>query len=126
MHRILKQIVIDGISKWDEKRIKDQMPSWRSQLQGLGLTSYDHSLRLLQRSVEGCINDKNNHWIFDSSHKESKCEYRVGYKPLEGDFYKNFYHRPMFYFERYPVGYRTISQLNQVKVNLEIFFYVKK
>ena len=88
MHRILKQIVIDGISKWDEKRIKDQMPSWRSQLQGLGLTSYDHSLRLLQRSVEGCINDKNNHWIFDSSHKESKCEYRVGYKPLEGDFTK--------------------------------------
>jgi hypothetical protein len=80
--------VIDGISKWDEKRIKDQMPSWRSQLQGLGLTSYDHSLRLLQRSVEGCINDKNNHWIFDSSHKESKCEYRVGYKPLEGDFTK--------------------------------------
>ena len=80
----MNQIVIDGINKWDEKKIIDQIPYWQSQLQGLGLTNYDQPLSLLQRSVDACIRDKKNHWIFDSSHKDSKCEYRIGYKPLKG------------------------------------------
>jgi ATP-dependent exoDNAse (exonuclease V) beta subunit len=84
LHRILNQIVIDGINKWDEKKIIDQIPHWQSQLQGLGLTNYDQPLSLLQRSVDACIRDKKNHWIFDSSHKDSKCEYRIGYKSLKG------------------------------------------
>ena len=84
LHRILNQIVIDGIHKWDERKIIDQTPHWQSQLQGLGLTNYDQPLSLLQRSVDACIRDKKNHWIFDSSHKDSKCEYRIGYKSLKG------------------------------------------
>ena len=61
----------------------DQTPYWQSQLQGLGLTDYDQPLSLLQRSVEACIKDKNNHWIFDSTHENSKCEYRIGHRSLK-------------------------------------------
>ena len=83
LHRILRQLVLDGINKWNKKRIMDQTPYWQSQLQGLGLTDYDQPLSLLQRSVEACIKDKNNHWIFDSTHENSKCEYRIGHRSLK-------------------------------------------
>ena len=81
LHRTLRQLVVDGISNWDEKRIQDQIPFWQSQLQNLGLTSYDQPLSLLKRAILGCLQNQKNHWIFESTHEESKCEFVVGYKP---------------------------------------------
>ena len=80
LHRILRQLVVNGINCWDANRIHNQTSFWRSQLQNLGLINYDQPLDLLKRAVLGCLKDKDNHWIFESTHKESKCEFAIGYQ----------------------------------------------
>ena len=83
LHRTLRQLVLDGIDKWDNKRIQDQRPFWQSQLQQLGVINYDQPLILLERAINGCLKDKKNHWIFESSHQESRHEYAIGYQGLK-------------------------------------------
>ena len=88
LHRILRQLALEGIDKWDTRRIQDQRPFWQSQLQQLGIINCDQPLILLERAINGCLKDEKNHWIFESCHQKSKCEYAIGYQELKnGEFH---------------------------------------
>jgi ATP-dependent exoDNAse (exonuclease V) beta subunit len=85
LHRILRQMVIEGADNWNNKRIIGQLPFWKVQLQHLGLTKFDEPLALLQRAVTNCLEDESALWLLNHQHQESQCEYGIGYLSHTGE-----------------------------------------
>tara|TARA_R110001592_G_scaffold260282_1_gene524729 strand:- start:53839 stop:57324 length:3486 start_codon:yes stop_codon:yes gene_type:complete len=85
LHRILRQIVMQGVANWNNKRVIDQLPFWKVQLQHLGLTKFDEPLALLQRAATNCLEDESALWLLNHQHLESQCEYSIGYLSQNGE-----------------------------------------
>lgn len=85
LHRILRQVAIDGVENWNTKRIIHQLPFWKVQLQSLGVTEPEEPLALLQRAITNCLTDESAQWLLSHQHPESKCEYAIGYLSLNGE-----------------------------------------
>jgi ATP-dependent helicase/nuclease subunit A len=85
LHRVLRQVAIDGVENWNTERIIDQLPFWKIQLQSLGITELEQPLALLQRAITNCLSDESAQWLLSHQHSESKYEYAIGYLSINGD-----------------------------------------
>lgn len=79
LHRILRQLVLEGIDNWSIGDIENRQKFWAIQLQQLGITAVDAPLALLQRAVTNCLKDETARWLLSHEHLESQCEYALGY-----------------------------------------------
>ena len=79
LHRILRQITLQGIANWGSARIEKQTPRWSAQLRQLGVDDTEAATKLLQEAVRNVLTDEDNHWLLDNSHDDSQCEYPLGY-----------------------------------------------
>jgi ATP-dependent exoDNAse (exonuclease V) beta subunit len=76
IHRVLCQITEDGIGHWDNARIERQRPSWRVQLQNMGV-SHNHlqaALEGVERGVINTLEDPTGRWLLNNQHRDSHCE----------------------------------------------------
>ncbi|TNE80651.1 MAG: DNA helicase UvrD, partial [Gammaproteobacteria bacterium] len=85
MHRILRQIVMEGMEHWSETTIPERLPFWDIQLRQLGIVDTREPLAQLQRAVANCLSDATARWILDRSHSQSACEYALAYSDLSGE-----------------------------------------
>jgi len=79
LHRVLRQIVLDGIENWTVNTIQERLPFWKTQLQQLGVTALDAPLSLIQKAVNNCLKDETARWLLNNQHQNSFCEYSIGY-----------------------------------------------
>ena len=79
LHRVLQQIVLEGIENWTTATITERMPFWKTQLQQLGISALDKPLALIQKAVKNCLEDETAHWLLNNQHQNSYCEYSIGY-----------------------------------------------
>ncbi len=81
IHRILRQIVIDGIDKWDIDKINRQKPFWRSQLSQMGVSDdlTGEAIGRIELAITQILSDTTGKWILDSSHQDSACELSLNY-----------------------------------------------
>ena len=85
LHRILRQLVLEGIDNWNVGDIENRQKFWAIQLQQLGVTAVDTPLALLQRAVTNCLKDDTARWLLNHEHSESQCEYALGYIAVNGE-----------------------------------------
>ena len=79
LHRILRQITLEGVDSWHTKTIKLRQPFWAIQLQQLGTIETQPALDVLKQSVEKTLADPQAQWILNNKHQDSQCEYELGY-----------------------------------------------
>ena len=84
LHRVLQQIVLEGIDYWTETTISNRQPFWKIQLQQLGVTELEKPLALIQRAVKNCLEDETANWLLSNSHQDGHCEYKIGYIGANG------------------------------------------
>ncbi|WP_461481686.1 UvrD-helicase domain-containing protein [Porticoccus sp.] len=84
LHRILRQIAVEGIANWSEGTILQRLPFWDIQLRQLGLSDTAEPLQQLQQGVRNCLADQTANWILDNSHPHSACEQAIGYRDATG------------------------------------------
>jgi ATP-dependent helicase/nuclease subunit A len=85
LHRILQQIVIEGIDQWSTETIQQRMPFWKIQLRQLGLCDTSAPLAILAKAVENCLSDPTARWILDNRHQDSATELAIGYMSPNGE-----------------------------------------
>jgi len=85
LHRILRQLVLEGIDNWKIGDIEHRRKFWQTQLQQLGVTAVNTPLALLQRAVTNCLEDETARWLLNHEHSESQCEYALGYIAANGE-----------------------------------------
>lgn len=89
MHRILRQIVLEGLNQWDINSIESRKLFWEIQLKTLGVTAIDgalnNALGLLQRGISNCLKDETGRWLLSHQHLDSRCEFALGYTALTGE-----------------------------------------
>ncbi len=85
LHRILQQIVIEGIDQWSTATIQQRMPLWKIQLRQLGLCDTSAPLAVLAKAVENCLTDPTARWILDNRHQDSATELAIGYMAPNGE-----------------------------------------
>ncbi|WP_438951799.1 UvrD-helicase domain-containing protein [Porticoccus sp.] len=85
LHRILRQMVIDGIDQWSTSTIRQRMPFWNIQLRQLGLCDTTSPLAVLERAVENCLSDPTARWILDNRHPDSATELAIDYIAANGE-----------------------------------------
>jgi len=85
LHRILRQIALEGIETWNEQTVRQRMPFWDMQLRRLGLAETSLPLDTLERAVSNCLTDASARWILDNRHPQSACEYAIGYQDEDGE-----------------------------------------
>jgi len=79
LHRILRQIALEGVNHWSVETIEERLPFWDIQLRQLGLSDTSEPLQHLQLAVKNCLADQTAQWILDNTHPHSACEYALGY-----------------------------------------------
>ena len=79
LHRILRQMVVEGVNTWDLGTIDSRKPFWNIQLRQLGITQTDEALGLISRAVSNCLESETAQWLLNSQHTDSQCEYAIGY-----------------------------------------------
>lgn len=84
LHRVLQQMVQEGIENWTETTIINRQPFWKIQLQQLGVSELEEPLTLIQRGIKNCLNDETANWLLSDSHQDSLCEYKIGYIGANG------------------------------------------
>ncbi|MEH6466762.1 MAG: 3'-5' exonuclease, partial [Porticoccus sp.] len=84
LHRILRQIVVEGVSTWNLDTINSRKPFWDIQLRQLGITQTDEALGLISRAVSSCLENETSQWLLNSQHTDSQCEYAIGYITEKG------------------------------------------
>jgi len=84
LHRVLQQIVLEGIDYWTETTISNRQPFWKIQLQQLGVTELEKPLALIHRAVKNCLEDETANWLLSNSHQDGHCEYKIGYIGANG------------------------------------------
>lgn len=85
LHRILQQIVIEGVDQWSTATIQQRMPFWKIQLRQLGLHDTTAPLAVLAQAVENCLTDPTARWILDNRHPDSATELAIGYMAPNGE-----------------------------------------
>lgn len=84
LHRVLRQIALDGIENWTTDTLNQRLPFWRMQLQQLGLPSTERPLAVITRAVTNCLDDETARWLLSNHHNECQCEYSLGYVTDDG------------------------------------------
>ena len=84
LHRILRQIVSEGLSTWSADKIKQRRPFWDIQLRQLGVYQTNEPLCILERAINKCLTDDKAKWLLDDRHPQSQCEYAVGFYSQHG------------------------------------------
>jgi ATP-dependent helicase/nuclease subunit A len=84
LHRILRQIVMEGINTWNLDTIDSRKPFWDSQLRQLGVNQTGEALGLMCRAMTRCLQSDIAQWILSNQHTESLCEYTIGYISPDG------------------------------------------
>lgn len=75
-HRTLRQLVLDGVEKWDPERIAQQHSFWQAQARQLGLPE-TKTVELVQELTDTIVRLRDNaqaQWILDNRHQDSQCE----------------------------------------------------
>lgn len=85
LHRILRQLVLEGIDNWKIGDVEHRQQFWAIQLQQLGITPVEHPLALLKRAISNCLKDETARWLLNHGHSESQCEYALGYIAANGE-----------------------------------------
>lgn len=85
LHRILRQLVLDGIDNWKVGDVEHRQQFWAIQLQQLGVTPVEHPLALLKKAITNCLKDETARWLLSHEHSESQCEYALGYIAENGE-----------------------------------------
>ena len=78
VHQALKQIANDGISQWDENRVRRNRPSWLSALASLGVPAdeLNKAATRVETALLQAIKDERGKWLLDR-HDSSECEYSI-------------------------------------------------
>jgi ATP-dependent exoDNAse (exonuclease V) beta subunit len=79
LHRILRQITLEGAQQWTQQTIRQRGPYWEAQLRQLGVTDHNDALTKLIQAVEKTLSDPKATWLLDHDHKDSQCEFALGY-----------------------------------------------
>ncbi|MEZ5528963.1 MAG: UvrD-helicase domain-containing protein [Porticoccaceae bacterium] len=84
LHRILRQITLEGLEQWSQATIRERLPFWEVQLRQLGLVETAEPLQRLQQAVSNCLGDDTARWLLDHRHPRSHCEFPLGYSGADG------------------------------------------
>jgi ATP-dependent helicase/nuclease subunit A len=79
LHRILRQIVVEGFNTWNLDTINNRKPFWNIQLRQLGVNQTGEAVGLMCRAITNCLQSDTAQWILSKQHAESQCEYAIGY-----------------------------------------------
>lgn len=79
LHRILRQIVVEGVNTWNLDTIDSRKPFWDIQLRQLGVSQTEEALGLMSRAITNCLQSETAQWILSNQYAESQCEFAVGY-----------------------------------------------
>ena len=85
LHRILRQIVMEGLDTWNLDTIQGRQPFWRIQLRQLGVCQTDEPLVMISRAVSHCLQNDTARWLLSNKHAQSQCEYAIGYTTHNGE-----------------------------------------
>jgi len=85
LHRILRQIVSEGLSSWNAEKIIQRRPFWDIQLRQLGVSQTGEALCILESAINKCLIDDKAKWLLDNRHSQSQCEYAVGFSAPNGE-----------------------------------------
>lgn len=79
IHRVLWQIVQDGINTWNTGKVQQQLPLWKQNLRQLGLESLliDNALEMVQKAINNTLNDQFAKNILSNQHLESYNEWQL-------------------------------------------------
>ena len=81
VHQILKRLAEQPLPIDCKAWCVQQAPSWRLQLQQLGLAQ-DHleqGLARVERLIRNCLEDQRGRWLLDYSHQQSACELPISF-----------------------------------------------
>ena len=84
LHRILRQIALEGLEQWSLEMIEQRLPFWDIQLRQLGLSDTKEPLQHIQLAVKNCLADETAQWILDNRHPHSACEFALGFTDTSG------------------------------------------
>jgi ATP-dependent helicase/nuclease subunit A len=78
VHQVLKNIADDGISAWNEDKIKKNRPSYSSALASLGVPAdeLNKAVNRVEAALLHAIEDERGKWLLDK-HDSSACEYSI-------------------------------------------------
>ena len=78
LHRTLKQIANEGLTKWTEQRIAQLPTAWAAQLKEQGILASSAELDSLEDAIQRMLADPKGQWILHS-HDQAQCEQALGY-----------------------------------------------
>jgi len=78
VHQVLKNIADDGISAWNEEKIRRNRPSYLSALASLGVSASElnKAADRVETALLHAIKDERGKWLLDT-HSNSACEYSI-------------------------------------------------
>ena len=81
VHRWLNRIVQSGSDTWDESRLKNERPKWRTALLSMGMSSDGDELDVAVKSIEKALmnvfSDPTGRWLLDTRHTDAQAEFRL-------------------------------------------------
>ncbi len=79
VHGMLQRICQQGLPHWDEKRISELRPYYRTSLlrHGVMQEEVDAAAERIEKSLLLTLQDQRGRWIVDNKHQDSLCEYAL-------------------------------------------------
>ncbi len=79
LHRIIRQMTLQGIAQWRKTPVSEREASWVSQLRQMGVADIAKAVQLLMQASDNILADEQHHWLLDNRAESSLCEYPIGY-----------------------------------------------
>jgi ATP-dependent helicase/nuclease subunit A len=79
VHLALQQITDSGYQTWNQERIEQQIPFWRSQLihHGIAKAQLDNAIEKVINAIKSTLDDEVGCWILDNTHEKSATELAI-------------------------------------------------
>ena len=79
VHALLQRIAQQGLQHWNESRIGELRPYYRTSLlrHGVMQEEVDAAAERVEQSLLLTLNDQRGRWIVDDKHQDSQCEYAI-------------------------------------------------
>ncbi|MDX1252653.1 MAG: UvrD-helicase domain-containing protein [Gammaproteobacteria bacterium] len=79
VHRILRQIAMQGPDSWGAARIAAQRPTYRTLLAqlGVGTAELGQAVQQVETALARTLKDQRGRWLLDNTHHDSRCEYAL-------------------------------------------------
>jgi ATP-dependent exoDNAse (exonuclease V) beta subunit len=86
VHRLLQQISLDGLAKWEISQLANKQPIFRCLLQQLGVTgtSLANCANSVEKALSNMLGDPRGRWLFNPCHQEAQAEYPLACKREDG------------------------------------------